>query len=35
MTYLGLHGQQGEILEIFGCLFLEVEDVSEDSLEGG
>ena len=34
MTYLGLQGEQGEILEIIGCLFLQVEDVGEDSLEG-
>ena len=34
MTYLSLQGQQGEILEIIGCLFLQVEDVGEDSLEG-
>ena len=34
VSYLGMQGEQGEILEIVGCLLLKVEDVCEDSLEG-
>ena len=35
MTYLCLQGQQREILKILACLFLEVKDFSEHSLEDG
>jgi hypothetical protein len=34
VSYLGMQGEQGEILEIVGCLLLKVEDVCEDTLEG-
>jgi len=34
VSYLGMQGEQREILEIVGCLLLKVEDVCEDTLEG-